>query len=341
MADARIVVFNADGQSAFIDYRTESTNLDGRQVIVIGDPAVNVNIAPVQTTDPTSAQPGLVVRDVNTSAVVAALGTTINVALKPGTIAVQLDPGHELGTIKGNTNTLTVFLPDTGHTLGKVDAGIGTFNVQFDPGHTLGSVLVNPGTGTLNVQLDPGHTLGAISSIGTTVTVKTDPSSVLAGISSSINVYLGATAGSLGVRVGQVDGSVAVYFSQSKPIVLADVQHTASVFTFSGSTSGGTTSGVTILAPSASYNYKIIAYSLQTTALSSTVWKFTNGAGTETELWRPLITAPSTTSTPIGANMAVPSPSFIFATGVNVTLALKSDTGSLVHYSVSLIKESA
>ncbi len=117
--------------------------------------------------------------------------------------------------------------------------------------------------------------------------------------------------------------------------------NTASIFTVSGSTSGGTTSGVTLISPSANYNFKIFAYSIMTTALSSGAFRFTNGAGTETELWRPLITPATTTSAPVGANMAVPPPSFIFATGTSTTLALKSDSGSLVHYSVSYIKESA
>ena len=34
-------------------------------------------------------------------------------------------------------------------------------------------------------------------------------------------------------------------------------------------------------------------------------------------------------------------PAFIFATGVSTTLAIKNDSGSLIHYSVSYIKESA
>lgn len=161
------------------------------------------------------------------------------------------------------------------------------------------------------------------------------------GITASAAVHILSTNGTMGVNVGTVAGSVAVYFSPARPVVLADSQHTAGIFTVTGSTSGGTTSGVTLVAPSANYNFKVFAYSLQSTAIASSAWRFTNGGGSETEFWRPLVTAVETTSTPKGANLAVQPPGFLFATGVSTTLALKSDTGSLVHYSVSYIKESA
>lgn len=160
------------------------------------------------------------------------------------------------------------------------------------------------------------------------------------------------------VKLSSSSASMAVYFDRGNPAVnnyfagnvavtpnagipAVNVYSTTSIFTVSGSTSGGTTSGVTLVAPSANYNFKVFAYSLQTTGIVSEAWRFTNGAASETELWRPLITAANTTSAPVGANLAVQPPGFIFATGTNTTLALKSSTGSLVHYSVSYIKESA
>lgn len=214
------------------------------------------------------------------------------------------------------------------------NAGTGSFNVQFDPGHTLGKV--DAGLGTFNVQLDPGHTLGSISSIGTTVTVKTDPSSVIqisnaptiTGITNSINVYLGSTGGTIWIK----PDPAGTYF--------VNAAHTASIFTVSGTTS--TIGNNTLVAPSASYNFKVFAYSIQTTGLVSAAPRFTTGASAgATELWRPLITASSTSSMPVGANLAVPPPGFLFATGTNVTLALYLDTATLFHYSVSYIKESA
>jgi hypothetical protein len=39
MADTKLTIFQSDGTTAAIDYRTESTSGDGRQVITIGDPS--------------------------------------------------------------------------------------------------------------------------------------------------------------------------------------------------------------------------------------------------------------------------------------------------------------
>lgn len=191
-----------------------------------------------------------------------------------------------------------------------------------------------------------GNTDGAIK----VYDIVTGTIGTVTNITNSIGAHILSTNGTIAVNIGTLtntaaimakDGTFAVYYSPSRPIVLADQESTVSIFTVSGSTSGGTTSGVTLVAPSANYNFKVFAYSLQTTAIASTVWKFTNGAGSETELWRPLVTAAATTSAPVGANLAVKPPGHIFATGTNTTLALKSDTGSLVHYSVSYRKEAA
>lgn len=145
-----------------------------------------------------------------------------------------------------------------------------------------------------------------------------------------------------------VNGTVQVQFNSNNPITpnsgipAVNIYSTTSIFTVAGSTSGGTTSGVTLVSPSANYNFKVFAFSLQTTGIVSEVFRFTNGSGgSPTEFWRGLVTAASTTSAPIGANLAVQPPGFLFATGTSTTLALKTDTGSLVHYSVSYIKESA
>lgn len=146
-----------------------------------------------------------------------------------------------------------------------------------------------------------------------------------------------------------VDGTIGIARFGSGAVVTpnsgipaVNVYSTTSIFTVSGSTSGGTTSGVTLIAPSANYNFKVFAYSLQTTAIAANVWRFANGSGaSQTEFWRPLVISSETTSTPKGANFGVQPPGFIFATGTSTTLVLHSDAGSLVHYSVSYIKESA
>lgn len=123
--------------------------------------------------------------------------------------------------------------------------------------------------------------------------------------------------------------------------IFANAGHTASIFTVSGSTSGVSPSGVTLISPSANYSFKVFAFSLQTTGIVSTVARFTNGGGSATEYWRGLVTSNQSSSAPVGANLAVPPPAFLFATGTSTTLALHLDNASLVHYSVSYLKETA
>ena len=160
----------------------------------------------------------------------------------------------------------------------------------------------------------------------------------ISGITTSMAVYF--DRGNPAVAA-TFSGSVAAYFDPSNPAVnaqFANIGHTASIFTISGSTS--TAGNNTLVSPSVAYNFKIFAYSLQTTGIVSLAARFTTGASAgATELWRPLATSNQTSSTPVGANAFVSPPSFLFATGTNTTLALYLDTGTLTHYSVSYIKE--
>ena len=205
-----------------------------------------------------------------------------------------------------------------------------TMTVQFDPGHTLGSIsgigssvavhilstngtmAVNIGKtdGTITVRFDPGYELGSIK-----------------GVNSSVAVHLGSTGGTVAVKL---DPGYNVVNTLS----------TSSIFTVSGTTS--TAGNNTLVSPSASYNFKIFAYSIATTGIVSAAPRFTTGASAgATELWRPIITSVMTSSVPTGANLSTTPPGFLFATGVNTTLSLYLDTGTLFHYSVSYIKESS
>ncbi len=383
MADSSIPVTSGSGNNVDV-FQLANSNL--RQAIVIGDSSIVNNVAPVQQTDPTSATQGLVVRDVNTSAIVGRLGQTMFVQLDPGhligsvtanagtgTFTVQFDPGHTLGLIDSINKTVTVQF-DPGHLLGSVtaNAGTGTFTVQFDPGHELGTIKGNsntltvflPDTGheigtirgntnTLTVFIpDTGHTIGKVDAGSGTFTVKLDPSSKIAGSDSSLAVYLGATAGTInvalkpgtiavsldpGFTLGKVDQGVA---STTQPWLI-NQQGTASIFTASGSASGVSVSGNTIISPSANASFKIYAFSVQTTGAVSLTTKFTNGAGTSpTEYWRPLITASGVTGAQ-GANLATDPGQPLWVTGTSTTLSLVLDSATLVHYSVSYTKESA
>lgn len=160
------------------------------------------------------------------------------------------------------------------------------------------------------------------------------------------------------VSISAPDGTFAVYFSPATPAVnveqfgggdavtpntgipVVNTGSTMGIFTVAGSTSGGTTSGVTLISPSANYNFKIFAFSLTTTAQTGNTWAFANGSGaSQTKFWQVGLQAPS--QGVAGANLSVAPPGYLFATGTSTTLVLYSDSGSLVHYSVSYIKESA
>lgn len=136
------------------------------------------------------------------------------------------------------------------------------------------------------------------------------------------------------------ENDVGVLRMTGNRLLMNNIQATAGIFTVSGTTS--TAGNNTLVSPSASYSFKVFAYSIQTTGIVSSAPRFTTGASAgATELWRPLINSVQTSSTPVGANFGVSPPAYLFATGVSTTLSLYLDTGTLVHYSVSFIKESA
>jgi hypothetical protein len=280
----------------------------------------------------------------NTPTVTANAGT--------GTFTVQFDPGHELGSIRGNSTTLTVFLPDTGHELGTIRGNTNTLTVFLpDTGHEIGTIRGNTNTLTVFIP-DTGHEIGAIRSITNTIGINSvTPSgstiadsnhradrvlivgshaaaslAVSAAGSGTFSVFIPDT----GHTLGKVDAGTGMF----------NTGNTASIFTTSGSSSAVSTSGLTIISPSANYSFKVFAFSLTTTGILSKTCKFTNGSGASpTEYWRVGLQAPTTAST--GANLSVQPPGYLFATGTSTTLSLVLDNASLVHYSVSYIKESA
>jgi len=178
------------------------------------------------------------------------------------------------------------------------------------------------------------------------------------GITASAAVHILSTNGTMAVNIGTLtntaaimakDGTFAVFFSPANPKVtlavdVLNISGTASVAaaggSVAGSTSGVSVSGVTLVAPEASRNIKVYAFSLTTTAQVHNQVRFTNGAGTTpTTFWQLALQAPSAGIA--GANLAVSPPAYLFATGAGNTLSLLKDTASLVHYSISYFKESA
>ena len=437
---ANDVVNITEGAGKSIDTRTTAANARDRQVIVVGNPTVDVAVAEVASLDvgvgstaygqmvrlAGSAQVNIVSASVGSIAIhILSTGGTIaaNIGKVDGTVAVYLHStggtlGVNVGKIEG---TSAIYLHSTGGTIGvrvgQIDGSVAVYFNQSGPavrladsgnanlaaitpqaGATAGNALqvlggqyntalgVNPAAGQpVFLQTDASarvivsniinsiavHLLSTGGTIrvgdipGTTAVYFSPSEPTIKGITNSIAVHLLSTNGT--IRVGDIPGSVAVYFSPSLPtikgisdsiaIYLGATAGTVAVKldpgynvvnisstivlprTVSGSTSGVSASGVQLVAPDAGNNIKVFAYSIQSTSALSQVIKFTNGGGTPTELWRPLVTAGSVTGVQ-GANGFVVPPGYIFATGVNTTLAIVTD-GSLVHYSVGYFKESS
>ena len=219
--------------------------------------------------------------------------------------------------IVGSTGTIAIHVQSTGGTMG-VRFSDEPIVTTYGKDGTTGRALRMNSDGAIKIYDIAAGTISTVSVV-TGVTAVTD-------ITNSIKVHILSTGGTLIIK----PDPAGTFFTNGA--------NTASIFTVSGSTSGGLTSGVTLVAPSASYSFKVFAYSIQTTGAVSMVPRFTNGGESATEFWRPLVTASGVTGVQ-GANLAVTPPGFIFATGTSTTLAIKNDTSSLIHYSVSYIKE--
>lgn len=402
MPENNILVSSGSGNPVDVFTLNNPANL--RQSVVVGDSAINANVAPVQATDPSSSSQGLVVRDVNTSAIVGKLtsgvtvtpsGTfavyfdqsqpTVKAIPSTGTFQVQFDPGHTLGKIEPGVGTFQVFLPDTGHEIGSIRGINSSVGVYFDHSSPLVGVisanttansdginagqLVTSGGGAVNnpisvalygfngVNFDRLRDGSGVSNAALRVVQAVDIVSSVnimgIGTSNTLSVFFPDTGHEIGSIRGNTNTLTVFLPDTGHTIGKADqgvgslpnawfinALHTASIFTVSGSASGVSVSGNTIISPSASYSFKIFAINITTTAQDHIVAKFTNGAGTSpTEYWRYALQAPSQGIA--GANLAVSVPSYIFATGTSTTLSLVLDTASLVHYSIAYIKESA
>lgn len=258
-------------------------------------------------------------------------------------------------TAVSSSDPLPVVLTGTQNTVG-VNIGKVDGTIQVNVGRIDDSVAIKNGTltnitntvavyfdrGDPGVKITSGTVTGITNSIGVNLGKVDGTIQVSVGkIDDIVAVKMSGTPGTVGVNIGKIDGTIQVKLDPGS-YAFVNAFHTVGIFTVSGSTSGVSASGVNLIAPSSSYNFKIFAYSIQTTAVGSIVPRFVNGAGGgQTEFWRPLITAAASSSAPVGANLAVTPPGYLFATGTNTSLNLHLDTGALVHYSVSYIKESA
>lgn len=198
---------------------------------------------------------------------------------------------------------------------------------------TVGNITNIPGVDRVRNVVDGTLSLVSLVPMVQRVNNVIDGTLSLVAMTQRVNNVIDGTIG-----ISRFGTNAVVTPNAGIPVINAS--NTMSIFTVSGSSVAVSTSGLTLVAPSASYNFKVFAYSITTTGIVGKTVRFTNGSGASpTEFWRLGLQAPTTSST--GANFAVQPPGFLFATGTSTTLSLLLDTASLVHYSVSYIKESA
>lgn len=150
MADTAVAITAGAGTS--IDTRTEGTNGNHRQVVVLGDPATNAGVAPVDATA------GLKVD----------LGADNDVVVSDGGGAISVDDGGSTVSIDDGGGSITV---DGSLTFSPSKAAVATLSNAADSNvsatllaanaNRLGMVIVNDSTVTLYVKY--GTTASATS----------------------------------------------------------------------------------------------------------------------------------------------------------------------------------
>lgn len=104
--------------------------------------------------------------------------------------------------------------------------------------------------------------------------------------------------------------------------------------------SGSLTADTDVIAAVASKRIKVIAYSFITTNNTGATLLLKSNGTAGAEQWRVFVKGPDA-STPFGANLAVPAPSFLFATIAGEKLTVDTDTAATIHYSVSYFDDDA
>lgn len=193
MADSNIDITQGSGTS--VDTRTESTNGNHRQVIVIGDPATNSGVAPVDATNGVAVDNKTLPPGAATETTLSALNTKVTAvntnsvtvsssALPSGaaTSANQTTANSSLSSIDGKitaVNTNAVVLAAGTAAVGKLAANDGVDIGDVTINNAVGSgVYIRPGTGvnldtsavTISAAIPSGtNTIGKISDITTSV----------------------------------------------------------------------------------------------------------------------------------------------------------------------------
>lgn len=152
MADTAIAITAGSGTN--VDTRTEATNGNHRQVVVLGDPSTNAGVAPVDATAGLKVDLGAD-NDVTVTGSLTTVSTVTNLS-QLGGAAVPIGAGTEAAAIR-------VTLPTNG--TGIVGLAAGT--------NGIGKLTSNSGVTIGAVEIAAAQTLANVTTVGTVTTVST------------------------------------------------------------------------------------------------------------------------------------------------------------------------
>lgn len=217
MADSDISVFDTTATAKNVDVRTESTNSNLRQVVVLGDPSVNDNVVSVVTADPgaSSVLPGLVVRLAGSATVV---GTLTGIT---GSVGVYFDRGNPTVTalLKDGTGTN---LTTTSNNLDVNVKSIGTSGTTA----ATNSGVVGAGVQRIVHATDVASSVQIVAGSASIGVLGTNSGTDIGDVTinnasgaSAVNIQDGGNAITVDGTLTGITGSVAVYFDRGNPTV--------------------------------------------------------------------------------------------------------------------------
>lgn len=208
MSDSAVPITSGTGTN--IDTRTEATNGNHRQVVVLGDPATNAGVAPVDATK------GLAVDLSATGANTNKLLVTPDLPALAATSTKQSDGSQKTQVVDGagnvigaTSNALDINIKSGNPTTITATQGTGSnLHTVVDSGtittvSTLtGTTTLTPGTGATNLGKaeDAAHTTGDVGVMG--LTVRQDTAAALAGTDGDYQPPITDASGRMHVNVG-------------------------------------------------------------------------------------------------------------------------------------------
>lgn len=188
MADTAVAITAGVGTN--VDTRTEATNGNHRQVVVLGDPSVNAGVAPVDATN------GLAIYNVQ------ALTVASHAVTNAGTFAVQATLAAETTKVIGTVNIASA------QTLATVTT-VGTVTTVSTVSSVTAVGTITPGTAatSLGKAEDAAHTSGDVGVMA--LAVRNDTAAALAGTTGDYIPLTTDDLGNLRVHIDdrQLDGS--------------------------------------------------------------------------------------------------------------------------------------